>query len=62
MAIIPIELSRFTNNAAQRRIRIVTGMAAMVRANSVSFLFVTMTRNWIVKPRKKKRSNLSSAM
>lgn len=60
--IIPIELSRLTKIAAQTRMRIVTGMAAVVRPNSTSVLFVTMTRNWTVKPRKKKKSNFSRAI
>lgn len=62
IAIIPNKLSRRTKNAAARRIKIVTGTAAMVRANSLSFLIVTMTRNWTVNPRKKKKSNLRRAM
>lgn len=60
--IIPTVLSRRTKTAAHTRIKIVTGIAANVRANSESCLPVTMTMNWTVKPRKKKKSNLSNAM
>ena len=45
-----------------KRIRTVTGIAAIVRPNSASANPVTMTRNWTVKPRKKKKSNLRSAI
>jgi hypothetical protein len=61
MMIIPTELSRRTNIAAQTRIKIVTGIAARVRENSMSALSVTITTNCTVNPRKKKKSNLRSA-
>lgn len=45
MIIIPTVLSRRTNTAAQMRIKMVTGIAARVSANSISCLPVTMTTN-----------------
>lgn len=44
VAAMPSELSRRTKNAANNRIMIVTGIAAIVRANSTS-VFVTITMN-----------------
>ena len=41
---------------------IVMGIAAMVNPNSGSLVSITITTNWIVNPRKKKKSNLSSVM
>lgn len=60
--IIPHKLSLRVKIPAMMRITIVTGIAAIVRANSTSLVFTTITTNWIVKPRKKKKSNLRSAM
>ena len=60
--IIPNKLSLRVNKPAMTRIKIVTGIAAIVRANSTSLVFTTITTNWIVNPRKKKKSNLRSAM
>jgi hypothetical protein len=48
--------------AAASRMKIVTGIVAIVRANSGSLVFVTITTNWTMKPRKKKKSNLRRAM
>lgn len=62
IAIIPNKLSLRVNTPAMTRIKIVTGIAAIVRANSTSLVFTTITTNWIVNPRKKKKSNLRSAM
>lgn len=45
MMIMPNEFSRRTNTAAHIKIKMVTGMAAIVRANSVSVFPVTMTTN-----------------
>lgn len=59
---MPTVLSRRTKIAAHIRIKMVTGIAASVRANSISCLPVTMTTNCTVNPRKKKKSNLSKAM
>jgi hypothetical protein len=59
---LPKRFSCRVNCAAARRIRIVTGMAAMVKPNSRFWMLLTMTRNWIVKPRKKKKSNFRRAM
>jgi hypothetical protein len=36
--------------------------AMAVRVSSTVVVFLTTTRNWTVKARKKKKSNLSSAM
>lgn len=41
---------------------IVTGIEATVTANSGSLFLATTTTNWMMKPRKKKKSNLSRAM
>lgn len=60
--IMPAVLSRRVQNAAITKIRIVTGMAARVRANSTVLVSVTITTNWTVNPRKKKKSNFSRAM
>jgi len=62
MNIMPSLISRRVKKAARSRMAMVMGMAAAVRPNSEFLIFVTMTRNWTVKPRKKKKSNLSSAM
>jgi hypothetical protein len=55
-------VSRRTDQAAKMRMRMVTGSAAIVRPNSTFGVFDTMTRNWTVKPTKKKKSNLRMAM
>lgn len=62
MTIIPAVFSRRVQNAAITRMRIVTGIAANVRANSTVAFSVTITTNWTVNPRKKKKSNFSKAM
>lgn len=62
MIIIPSVLSLRVQNAAIKRMTIVTGIAARVRPNSISSLLVTITTNWTVNPRKKKKSNFSRAM
>jgi hypothetical protein len=59
---MPTRFSRRVKKAARRRMAIVTGIAAMVSANSSDFVSVTITTNWTVKPRKKKKSNFRSAM
>ena len=59
--IIPGLFSLRVQYEAIIRMRMVTGMAAIVRPNSASFLLSTMTTNWMVKPRKKKKSNLRRA-
>lgn len=61
--IMPTMVSRRTNQAPQTRMRMVTGMAATVSANSTSMLAEeTKTRNCTVKPRKKKKSNFKRAI
>lgn len=63
MMIMPVMVSRRTNQAPQTRMIMVTGMAATVSANSTSMLVEeTKTRNWTVKPRKKKKSNFKRAI
>lgn len=63
MQTMPVVVSRRTNHAPQIKMIIVTGMAATVSANSASiFVEETRTKNWTVKPRKKKKSNFNSAM
>lgn len=62
MTIIPEKLSFRVKYPAIMRMRIVTGIAAIVKANSTSFTPTTTTTNWTVNPRKKKKSNLRSAM
>lgn len=62
MTIMPNVFSHRVKNAAIKRMMMITGIAARVRANSVSLLPVTMTTNWGVNPRKKKKSNLKRAM
>lgn len=59
---MPILFSRRVQKDAMNRMRIVTGIAAIVRPNSASANPVTMTKNWTVKPRKKKKSNFRRAM
>jgi hypothetical protein len=59
---MPGLFSRRVKNAAARRMKMVIGIVAMVSANSGSSVLVTMTTNWTMKPRKKKKSNLRSAM
>ena len=59
---MPNLFSRRVQKAAMKRIRTVTGIAAIVRPNSAPASPVTTTRNWTVKPRKKKKSNFSNAM
>ena len=58
---IPPLLSRRVKYPARRRMTTVTGMAAMVRANSASVRCVTTTTNWTVNPKKKKKSNFKRA-
>src|SRR3569833_355571 len=59
---MPAFISRRVKRAARSRMTMVMGMAALVRPSSASPVPVTMTRNWTVKPRKKKKSNLRRAM
>ena len=55
--------SRRTNSAAHAKMMMVTGIAMMVRMNSaLNVEDDTMTRNWTVNPRKKKKSNFNRAM
>lgn len=62
VAIMPEKLSFRVKYPAMIRMRIVTGIAAIVRANSISLTSTTTTTNWTVNPRKKKKSNLRRAM
>ena len=62
MATIPNLFSRQVKKAAKSSRAIVIGMAAMVNPNSTLFLSVATTKNWMVNPRKKKKSNFSRAM
>lgn len=62
ITIIPAVVSRRTNQAPHRRMIMVTGMAVTVSANSAVPPAETRTKNWTVKPRKKKKSNFNSAM
>ena len=62
VAIMPDKLSFRVKYPAKIRMRIVTGIAAMVRPNSISLASTTTTTNWTVNPRKKKKSNLRRAM
>ena len=62
IATMPALFSRMVKNHAMSRMMIVTGIAARVKENSISFFFTTMTTNWMVKPRKKKKSNLRRAI
>lgn len=59
---IPNTFSLLVQKAAIKRITMVMGIAAIVKPNSLSVRLITTTRNWIVKPRKKKKSNLRRAM
>ena len=60
--IIPGLFSRRVQKEAMKRMTIVIGMAAIVKANSASARPVTITRNCTVNPKKKKKSNFNSAM
>ena len=62
VATMPEKLSFRVKNPAMIRMRIVTGIAAIVKANSISLTSTTTTTNWTVNPRKKKKSNLSRAI
>lgn len=62
VTIMPNLFSRRVQKAAMKRIRTVIGTAAIVRPYSASARPVTMTRNWTVKPRKKKKSNFRRVM
>lgn len=62
IALIPILFSFLVKCAAISRIRIVIGIAAIVRPNSGSVVLTTLTTNCMVNPRKKKKSNLRRAM
>ena len=62
VTIMPDRLSFLVKYPAMMRIRIVTGIAAIVRANSTSLTSTTTTTNWTVNPRKKKKSNLRRAI
>ena len=59
---IPNRFSRLVDQAAEKRMRIVIGTAAIVRDISAVSVPVTMTKNWTVNPRKKKKSNFRRAM
>lgn len=59
---MPNVFSRRVKTAAKNKIKIVTGIAARVKPNSTSVFPVTITTNWTVKPRKKKKSNFNKAM
>jgi hypothetical protein len=60
--IIPATDSRRTQNAARNRRMNVMPRAVAVRPSSTWLVFSTTTRNWTVKARKKKKSNLRRAM
>jgi hypothetical protein len=62
MMTMPNVFSRRVKIAAKIRIMMVTGIAARVSENSTSVLPVTITTNWTVNPRKKKKSNFKRAM
>ena len=63
MATMPALFSLRVKYAAMIKMIMVTGMAAMVSPNSGSLGFGrTMTTNWTVKPRKKKKSNFRRAI
>lgn len=62
VAIMPDKLSFRVKYPAMTRMSIVTGIAAIVKANSTSLTFTTTTTNWTVNPRKKKKSNFRRAM
>ena len=59
---IPALFSFRVQTAAMRSIMIVIGMAPIVNPNSGSLKLTTIVTNCIVNPRKKKKSNLRSAM
>lgn len=60
---MPNLLSRRVQKPAMKRMKMVIGMAAMVRPNSGSLSArLARTINCTVKPRKKKKSNLRRAM
>lgn len=59
---MPALHSRRADHAANIRMAIVTGMAAAVNPCSSFDLPPTTTKNWIVKPTKKKKSNFSRAI
>ena len=59
---MPNVFSRRVKTAAKNKIKMVTGIAARVRPNSTSVFPVTITTNWTVNPRKKKKSNFNKAM
>ena len=59
---MPVTDSRRTQKAAAKSKKKVMTKAAAVRAISTLEVRSTTTRNWTVKARKKKKSNLSSAM
>jgi hypothetical protein len=62
MAIIPATDSRRTHQAAKKSRKKVMTRAMAVRVSSTVLVFSTTTRNWTVKARKKKKSNLRRAM
>jgi hypothetical protein len=59
---MPATDSRRTQKAAAKSRKKVMTRAMAVRVSSTVVVFLTTTRNWTVKARKKKKSNLSSAM
>ena len=59
---MPNRFSLRVQKAAISKMTMVIGIAAIVSPNSGSLVFRRMTTNWIVKPRKKKKSNLSRVM
>lgn len=62
MKAIPTLFSCLAQYAARKSKTIVTGIAAIVSRNSKSVVSLTTTKNWTVKARKKKKSNLINAM
>jgi len=59
---MPNLLSFRVKYPARSSTTIVTGIATIVKANSMSVFCTTMTTNWMVKPRKKKKSNFRRAI
>jgi hypothetical protein len=59
---MPGTFSFWVHHAATKRTMIVTGMDAIVSADSTFVVSLTMTRNCTSKPRNKKKSNLRTVM
>jgi hypothetical protein len=62
ITIMPATDSRRTHQAARKRRTKVMARAAAVRPCSNALVLSTTTRNWMVKARKKKKSNFSRAI